>query len=205
MLMTTQSESKNTQSRNVKLRLDDPKTGLLLMDLSLKPIAYDRGAAAILNNKTSPAITPKPSMLLPKAALDVVSNLKSDQQASVKVSIDNTDYLCTFYLIEPQEQSGNHVERCSSPRMVAVHIEKVAYVTDAVSVVATKYNLTEREGEALSLLSMGLCSKEVASRMNISPNTVKVFLRLIMLKMGVSSRGEIVAEILQSQNSLIDA
>jgi hypothetical protein len=36
-------------------------------------------------------------------------------------------------------------------------------------------------------------------RMNISPNTVKVFLRLIMIKMGVTSRGAIIAQILQRQ------
>ena len=34
--------------------------------------------------------------------------------------------------------------------------------------------------------------------MNISPNTVKAFLRLVMIKMGVTSRSRIVAKILSS-------
>jgi len=41
----------------------------------------------------------------------------------------------------------------------------------------------------------------LAERMNISPNTVKVFVRLIMIKMGVATRGAIVAQILQDQST----
>jgi hypothetical protein len=45
-------------------------------------------------------------------------------------------------------------------------------------------------------ISLGLSSKVMADRMDISPNTVKAFLRLIMIKMGVTSRAGIVANIL---------
>ena len=44
---------------------------------------------------------------------------------------------------------------------------------------------------------LGLTSKEVAIRMNISPNTVKAFLRLVMGKMGVTTRAGIVAKLLE--------
>ena len=37
--------------------------------------------------------------------------------------------------------------------------------------------------------------KEIAIRMNISPNTVKAFLRLVMVKMGVSTRSGIVGRV----------
>jgi len=55
-----------------------------------------------------------------------------------------------------------------------------------------QYNLTSRELQAVELLMDGLRSKEIALRMQISPNTVKAFLRLVMLKMGVSTRSGIV-------------
>ncbi len=42
-------------------------------------------------------------------------------------------------------------------------------------------------------------SKEIANRMNVSPNTVKAFLRLIMTKMGVSSRSEVMRKIIMTQ------
>ena len=45
------------------------------------------------------------------------------------------------------------------------------------------------------MLLQGLTSKEIAVRMGISPNTVKAFLRLVMVKMGVSTRSGIVGRI----------
>jgi len=176
------------------LSVKAPKVGLLLLDLSLKPIAYDRGAAAILQNQSS-AIRPESHVFLPREVLDMVGNLKANNQTSMKVIFrtGNIDYSCTSYLMESQDGFP-------AQTIVALHIERLSSVTDAVSAVAAKYHLTEREQEALKGISMGLCSKELAERMHISPNTVKVFLRLIMIKMGVSTRGGIVAEILQNQN-----
>ena len=40
----------------------------------------------------------------------------------------------------------------------------------------------------------GFTNKEVGQRMNISPNTVKAFLKLIMMKMGVSTRSGIIGK-----------
>jgi len=82
-------------------------------------------------------------------------------------------------------------------RLVALQDKKDSPAVDAVSDVAARYRFTEREQEALRGISMGLSSKELAERMNISPNTVKVLLRLIMVKMGVTTRGGIVATILE--------
>src|ERR1019366_5904497 len=45
-------------------------------------------------------------------------------------------------------------------------------------------------------VTMGLTSKELAMRMHISPNTVKAFLRLIMIKMEVATGSAIVAKLL---------
>ena len=42
-------------------------------------------------------------------------------------------------------------------------------------------------------------SKEIADRMTVSPNTVKAFLRLVMIKMGVSSRSAIMAKIITAK------
>jgi DNA-binding CsgD family transcriptional regulator len=41
----------------------------------------------------------------------------------------------------------------------------------------------------------GLTSKEIADRMGISPNTVKAFIRLVMVKMNVSTRSGIIGRI----------
>ena len=57
-----------------------------------------------------------------------------------------------------------------------------------------RFHLTTREQEVAEFLLEGLTSKEIGMRMQISPNTVKAFLRLIMVKMGVSTRSAIVGK-----------
>jgi DNA-binding NarL/FixJ family response regulator len=61
--------------------------------------------------------------------------------------------------------------------------------------VAAQYGLTKREQQAFSGICSGLSNKELAARMNISLSTVKAFIHIIMLKMGVTKRAEIAARI----------
>lgn len=89
--------------------------------------------------------------------------------------------------------------------MLVLHLQSEASPGDPVSQVAADYSLTDREKEALTGLAMGLTSKEVAQRMKISPNTVRAFVRLIMIKMGVNRRSAIMSKLLEhgytTQNS----
>jgi DNA-binding CsgD family transcriptional regulator len=61
--------------------------------------------------------------------------------------------------------------------------------------ISERFGLTPREQETARLLGEGLTSKEIATRMNISHNTVNSFVRLMMVKMNVSSRSAIVGKI----------
>jgi DNA-binding CsgD family transcriptional regulator len=78
---------------------------------------------------------------------------------------------------------------------VAVLLERRTSGADALSDLTRQFELTEREIETVSLLLEGLTSKEIANRMRISPNTVKAFLHLVMLKMGVTTRSGIIGKI----------
>jgi DNA-binding CsgD family transcriptional regulator len=95
-------------------------------------------------------------------------------------------YTCTIHSLDVAGRSkGTTVillERVSSPKVTLYGISK-------------KYKLTPRERESMGHLLRGLTSKEIAQEMNISPNTVKAFLRSAMTKMGVSTRAGLIGRI----------
>lgn len=166
-----------------------PDVGLALLDSSLKPVAFDYGAAAILNHPNPPAI--------PEEILRVIRGRKPAEFASIKAILrrGKSEYVCRAYLVEDAGSS-------SGLSFVALHFERDSSMSNAMYEAAIKYNLTEREQQALKGISMGLSNKQLSEQMNISPNTVRAFLRLIMVKMGVTSRSAIVAKILQDRGNL---
>ena len=64
--------------------------------------------------------------------------------------------------------------------------------------VSELYGLSPREYETVGHLVQGFTSKEIAQRMNISPYTVKTYIRLIMVKVGVSTRSGIVGKLVRA-------
>jgi DNA-binding CsgD family transcriptional regulator len=168
------------------------ETGLILLDHSLKVVAFDRGASAIFRDQGLPSAgSSRSSCTLPKELLNTIRNTKISAVSSLRMylRLSKHEYSCRAFLLEWQNW-------LSSQPMVAVYLEKVSSSNDAIHEVAIKYQLTNRELEVLRGISLGLSSKIMADRMDISPNTVKAFLRLIMIKMGVTSRAGIVANIL---------
>ena len=144
--------------------------GLLLMDLSLKPIGFDRGAAAMLNFVRRPGIKPDPLSLVPKEILNILRNRKLADLPTESSSfhIGPNEYNFRAYLLD----AGNG---SSTQSIVALHLEKVSSASDAVYEIAARYHLTDREREVLSGISLGLPKKDVGERLGISPNTVKEF------------------------------
>ena len=99
-------------------------------------------------------------------------------------------YLCRCF---PVNTAVNH--NGSSPTHVLV-FERRTTNSIVMSEVYDRFGVTPREQQAIQLLLQGLTSKEIASHMNISPNTVKSFIRLVMVKLGVSTRSGIVGKVL---------
>lgn len=170
--------------------------GILLLDLSLRSIAWDQGAASILKDGEPSFFNPQSASWIPQEILDVIRRRKLGDLAALKtyLRIGEPEYLCRAYLLEP-------VGPPMTQHLVAVHLERTSFAVETVYSCATEYHLTVREAEVLRGIAMGLSTKELATRLNISPNTVKAFLRLVMIKMGVATRGEMFAKLLESRGA----
>lgn len=66
-------------------------------------------------------------------------------------------------------------------------LEKHAEIEEMLLMPADDYSLSDREQDVLELVAQGLSSKEVASRLNISVNTVNTHRKSITRKTGIKS------------------
>lgn len=60
-----------------------------------------------------------------------------------------------------------------------------------------EYKLSNREQEILHLLIKGYSNKEIAYELNLSLNTIKTYMRLLMNKFNVNNRSSIIADLLK--------
>ncbi len=74
-------------------------------------------------------------------------------------------------------------------------LERKSNEAVTIAEISKRFGLTAREQETVQFLLEGFTSKEIAQRMKISPNTVKAFIRLVMVKMNVSTRSGIIGKI----------
>jgi len=155
----------------------------------LKPLYINPCAAEILFHPDRPC-APKdlPSKLASKIGM-LVNHASADGSVSVVPEFlsGSRRYICRLFTVEPPGHRGNGSS-------VAVLLERRPVVPLDVRKVCRQYHLTPREGQAIECLVQGLTSKEIADRMGISPNTVKVFLRLAMVKMGATSRSGLLSK-----------
>ncbi|GLY97295.1 helix-turn-helix transcriptional regulator [Actinoplanes sp. NBRC 103695] len=79
-----------------------------------------------------------------------------------------------------------------SPGPTAVTVEP-ARSEQIAPIMAAAYALTPREQQVTRAVARGLSSHEIAVELFLSPHTVRDYLKTIFVKVGVTSRGELVA------------
>jgi DNA-binding CsgD family transcriptional regulator len=183
-------------SRGLSNPIAPSGVGFVLVDASLEVLYANSEAVHILTYPAAPTMV---HALDPDVAKKVRAQLESSlpsprQSALTELSSGRRRYLCHAFELGPK--SGSSFPTISFQPRIALLIERGQRAVAELAQVGEQYHLTPREREAMALLLHGLTSKEIAERMNVSPNTVKAFLRLIMLRMNVSTRSGIVGKIL---------
>jgi len=165
--------------------------GFLLLDAAMNPVLVNSAAAQILTFPQKPeAHKNLDSYLASKVRSALLSDGSSNGGAVVsRFQSGRRIYLCRSFQVS--SMAIGH----SRPSL-AVLLERSSPRSASLNLLVDRFHLTIREQEVAQFLLQGLTSKEIGQRMQISPNTVKAFLRLIMVKMGCSTRSGIVGKAL---------
>ena len=175
--------------QNIGIHAPVSSEGFLLLDSSLRPIFVNRVATEILSYPQQPETGKNLDAFLSSKILTTLFSAQGSRDPSLVSEFlsGRRRYQCRAYRVDGP---GNGKSQGS----VAVLLERSSAGSFSLGLVSQKFHLTSREQEVLRHLLVGRTTKEIATGMEISPHTVKAFLRMIMVKMGVSNRSAIVGK-----------
>ncbi len=170
--------------------------GLLLLDSSLNPISCNDETLRILSYPEAPEHIRRLDAFLTDTIRARLLTRQSPQHSRFVTEFlsGKRRYRCWVFHLD------RHLKGSSQPALELL-LERSPSGLLFLARIAQQFNLSRREQQAAELLLQGLSNKEIANRMNISPNTVNTFFRLIMIKMGVSSRSGILARMIRASFS----
>lgn len=170
--------------------------GFLLLDGELNLIASNDPALQILCFPSEMNRIKQPRVFLAdRVRTTLLDHQQQDRKAFVReFKSGKRRYICKSFQVDC---NGHY----SPQPAFAVLLERDAAGSATLSELSERFDLTQRERETVEFLLQGLTSKEIATRMKISPNTVKAFLRLVMVKMKVSTRSGIAGKLAGSRSS----
>ncbi|HVI08302.1 MAG TPA: LuxR C-terminal-related transcriptional regulator [Candidatus Binatia bacterium] len=179
------------------MHTNSTRPGLIVVDASLGVIAYNGEALQILSYPEHPSkIRQIDSWLTGKVRSDLtgVHNGPHPQSRFVlEFRSARRLYRCRSFALDWRANNGHGANPTGGLQIVM--LERTSNGTVKINEISRRFGLTAREGETVQYLLEGLTSKEIAQRMGISPNTVKAFLRLVMVKMNVTTRSGIIGRI----------
>lgn len=170
--------------------------GLIVVDAS-GLLAYNGEALQILTYPDQPDKVRHPDTWLMNKIRSELLDKQSPTNVVEGFRSARRTYLCRSFTVDVR----NHNGKGSGPLggLLIVMLERRSNDTRRISEIAERFGLTMREKETVQYLLQGLTSKEIAQRMKISPNTVKAFLRLVMVKMDVSTRSGIIGRFVSAE------
>ena len=166
------------------------RVGVLLLNSQLRPVHYNAEAASILGYPKKHQEAPSVDQLLPASRFQLADLIKPSAPSVIGFKSGRRRYRCRVFMLDSSSNTNSQLQ----PRVV-VMLEREPKQHVDITQWSNDFQLTGRERETVRLLMRGFTSKEIAQAMNISPNTVKSFLKLVMAKVGVSNRTGLVAKV----------
>jgi DNA-binding CsgD family transcriptional regulator len=168
------------------------RPGLVVVDRSLNLVASNVEAIQILTFPPLPEKIPNLEGWLTKRIRGGLMDRRSSAPLGFVEQFKSAKrmYQCRSF---PLNLNGN-AQVPNHPALVLL-LERSTNGAAKLAEICSRFGLTPREQETVKLLFEGLTSKEIADQMKISPNTVKAFLRLVMVKMDVCTRSGIIGKI----------
>ena len=87
------------------------------------------------------------------------------------------------------------ITTANAPEIQAKVVIEAAKGSEVAPIIVEAYGLTPREREITEALARGASTAEIARALYLSPHTVRDYLKAVFEKVGVSSRGELVAKL----------
>ncbi|HXR18222.1 MAG TPA: helix-turn-helix transcriptional regulator [Terriglobales bacterium] len=170
--------------------------GLVLVDASLNPIASNAEAIRILAfPERVEEIRQVDIWLGGKIRARLVERHARSRTTFVReFASARRTYSCSSFVLNVHTNGSS-----ANPPTAVLTLERRSNGASTIATLTERFGLTHREQETVRLLLQGLTSKEIAGRMGISANTVKAFVRLVMIKMGVSTRSGIAGKLVATE------
>ena len=185
-------QSRDRAAGATKVDVASTAPGFILVDSSFSPLFLNSEAADILHYPKRP----EGSLLSQKVLVEKIKTVflySGDGSAnyhSRKFQSGRRTYLCSLFSVRTT------LSRKGPQLATAILLERSSKSVE-LKLASDNFSFTEREWQVVQLLTQGRTTKEIAERLQISPNTVKTFLRLVMAKTEVTTRSGIVGKLLQ--------
>lgn len=166
--------------------------GFLLLDNSLRPLYANQEALSALAYPTNLSKNNGPDSLLESQVQSLFEGSNGSRRLKNNGSLASGKRCYQVRVFSVKSPLANGFKPA-----VAILLERDKKPKVDLSHLHGRFRLTQREVETVDHLVHGRNTQQIAERMGISPNTVKAFLRSIMMKMGADSRAGIIAKILQ--------
>jgi DNA-binding CsgD family transcriptional regulator len=182
----------------IKRQLEEARdSGLFITDESLRILACDAGAVSIVNPAQPQSVAP--GSPLPAQLAQALNELPAAEDTRARTVFDfgGAKYVVRVYALRGNPGLAN------TPTL-AIHLDRTDSdhaLDERINELIEQHGLTPREQQTLRYLVGGLSTTEMAKRMGVAPNTAKALVRLLRVRIGASTRAEILARVLSRQTT----